>query len=348
VDRIALSSLLALCASLAIPLETFAQSATSNPYRIQVVHVPSPYWGYTYNPYASTLRGIASVGHAQANIIRAQGEFLVNREQAALVREQVRVAKLETRKKELEHWEWEREFKAGALERERDRIRAVEVDRSRKFPPASEILAATALNALLNELKAQPALPGDSTPIEPEWLAHIHVASPAGGHLGLLKHDRIHWPLMLRTSEFKNERENVESLIEQARRDAANKGLTGEEILLLRQLLSSLQRRADTATRSGIAGASWSPSDSIRVYRFLSELKATLDLLEQPETAVYLQPPQGKTVAEVLAYMKRNGLSFAPATVGTERHYIAFHRALADEVNRLQAVRQRARDPEKP
>jgi len=220
---------------------------------------PSPYWGYTYNPYASTLRGIASVGHAQANIIRAQGEFLVNREQAALVREQVRVAKLETRKKELEHWEWEREFKAGALERERDRIRAVEVDRSRKFPPASEILAATALNALLNELKAQPALPGDSTPIEPEWLAHIHVASPAGGHLGLLKHDRIHWPLMLRTSEFKNERENVESLIEQARRDAANKGLTGEEILLLRQLLSSLQRRADTATRSGIAGASWSP-----------------------------------------------------------------------------------------
>ncbi len=251
------------------------------------------------------------------------------------------MAKLETRKKQLEHWEWERDFTAGALERERDRIRAVEVDRSRKDPPASEIFAATALNALLKELKAQPALPAGSTAIEQEWLAHIHVASPAGGHLGLLKHDRIHWPLMLRTTEFRNERENVEDLLERARRAAANNGLSADEVLLLRRLLSLLQQRADSKTRG--TEAVWSPSDSIRVYRFLVELKATLDLLEQPETAIYLQPPQGKTVAEVVAYMKGKGLSFAPATVGTERHYVSFHRALADEVNRIRPTESRSR-----
>ena len=40
-------------------------------------------------------------------------------------------------------------------------------------------------------------------------------------------------------------------------------------------------------------------------------------------------------MAEVVAHMKRHGLQFAPATVGGERYYMGFHRALADELNRV-------------
>ena len=104
-----------------------------NPYQAQVAQLPSPYWGYTFNPYAGYLYGVAAVTEANSR-------YYINIGQAALIREQVRAVKLDFRKKELEQWAWERDFKAEVFERERERMHTREVERSRRDPPASEIL----------------------------------------------------------------------------------------------------------------------------------------------------------------------------------------------------------------
>ncbi len=275
-----------------------------DPYRARNVVIPSPYWGYSINPYASYLHGVADV-------TRANAQYQVIIQQAALAREQVRAVKLQRRRQELEHWAWEREFKLDVLERERERIHNMELNRSRKDPPASEILSASTLNLLLKELKALPDIPGESTPIDPESLSHIHVASPAGGNLGLLKKDQVFWPLMLRTHRFDNERAEVERRLRMARSQVeTGQGVSADLILEMRQLQSRLQQRTDNAIRGVNGEAEWSPSDAIRVERFLKELRATVQILEQPDIAFYLKKLEGKTVAEVVAHMRQNGVLF--------------------------------------
>jgi hypothetical protein len=67
--------------------------------------------------------------------------------------------------------------------------------------------------------------------------------------------------------------------------------------------------------------------------------------LEQPDAAYYLNPLQGRTVAELVDYMKKNGIRFAPATNGCERFYVSLHRALASEVTRLQSSSSSLKNP---
>src|SRR5262249_38607561 len=80
-----------------------AQPAATDPYRITIVTAPSPYWGYTRSPYGSYLHGVA-------DLTRANAEYLVRTQEAAQEREKTRRMKLETRKAELEHIRWEKNF----------------------------------------------------------------------------------------------------------------------------------------------------------------------------------------------------------------------------------------------
>src|SRR5437870_10167644 len=61
-----------------------------NPYAQFSSLTPEPYWGYSGYP-----RSISP----EADLVRAQGQILLDVQQAYLMREQVKVAKLETRRK---------------------------------------------------------------------------------------------------------------------------------------------------------------------------------------------------------------------------------------------------------
>src|SRR5262249_38506064 len=82
-------------------------------------------------------------------------------------------------------------------------------------------------------------------------------------------------------------------------------------------------------------GNLWSPSDFVAAGRTLREIKAALQMLEREDAAYYLAPLQGRTVAELVEFMNSQGLSFATATSGCERHYVALHRALANELTQV-------------
>jgi hypothetical protein len=314
------------------------QSSETDPYKTVVVSVPSPYWGYTYHPYVSPLHGLADV-------TRAQGDFLIKQEQAALLRERVRQKKLETRRKELEQWEWERAFRFEANERQRERIRQAALKRSRNDPPLTEIWSATSLNVLLRDLQKHSGSPGLSVAIDKEGLAHIHVTSGRAGNLGLLKGDKIPWPLLLRTPDLADQRKPIDELLARVKGQAIKGDVTAEDVFTLRRRVAALQARLKGSLRKRADDPAWNPGTYINAQRFLRQVDNALTMLEQPDAAYYLKPPKGKTVAELVQYMKEKGLQFAPATVGSERHYVALHTALAEESRRTSASGEGTRNP---
>ncbi len=119
----------------------------------------SPYWGYTYDPYGGLL-------HGTADIIRSQGDYLKSLQEADLEKEQVRDAKLETRRKYVEQWLWER-ANLPTWQDERERVQREELRRSRNDPPITEIWSGGALNALLDDAKKITSIGQESG--SPPW-----------------------------------------------------------------------------------------------------------------------------------------------------------------------------------
>ena len=149
---------------------------------------PSPYGyypGYSYyDPYGGYLSGAADV-------INAQGQFMVSTQQAYLQREQVRQARLENRRRTFDEYLYERE-RRPTLEDERERARLENLRRSRNDPPVTEIWSGKALNDLLLAIQQQQAQGrrGPRVPVDEDTLKNINVTTGAnsGSQRVLLLH----------------------------------------------------------------------------------------------------------------------------------------------------------------
>jgi hypothetical protein len=111
---------------------------------------------------------------------------------------------------------------------------------------------------------------------------------------------------------------------------------------LVRQAKAGAVKAADlealeqtvSAMRERLAGMIQDVPDPqyIRAKRFLVDLQSGIKVLHQPDAANYFSPmygPESKSVRELVQYMSKNGLRFAPATAGDETAYLAFYQALA-------------------
>ncbi len=340
--RYSLLGALAVCAT-GLMLGDSTASRAADPYVRIVVARPSPYWGYTYVPYVeSPLHGMADIVRAQGDWMRAHGDYLIKNQQASMLREKVRQEHLVTRKKELEYMEWERDFRKNEYNRQLERIRERQVEYNLKHVAESEIYTAKPLNSLFGELKRKPAdLLGEagSIQIEPDVLDHIHVTVSGRANIGLLKDDHIIWPRLFFRSSFRDDREKFEQQLARAKELALvqdrNQAELAEVLDGLEKTIRLCRERLDREIRAGIDDPDCNPTHQINGMRFLERLKDTIFALEKPDVAYYMKPLQAKTVADLVTQMKKNGLQFAPATVGCERSYVALHAVMADEVQRL-------------
>jgi hypothetical protein len=74
------------------------------------------------------------------------------------------------------------------------------------------------------------------------------------------------------------------------------------------------------------------PPRHIESNRYLGELNEAMKLLEKPHAGNYFNgkfSARGKTVADLVGHMSKQGLKFAPAVSGDEAAYENLHRALA-------------------
>jgi hypothetical protein len=284
---------------------------------------PYPYYpGYYYDPYGGYLRGAADV-------INAQGQFLVSTQQAYQMREQTRQARIDNRRRNFDEYLYERE-RRPTLEDERERTRLENVRRSRNDPPITEIWSGKALNDLLLAIQQQQAKGsrGPAVSIDEDVLKNINVTSGASsGSLGLLRDNgQLHWPIELTRPEYEPERKRLDELAANAFKQATTGAVDGNILREMGNIIDGLQTRL----RRSVADSS--PSDYIKAKRYLSDLDSAVKVLEDPNVSKYANrklAAKGGTVSDLVTEMGGQGLKFAPAVAGDENAYVALHRAMA-------------------
>jgi hypothetical protein len=286
-----------------------------------------------YSPYGSSYSESPTAGflHASAAVISSTGRFLLDVQHANLLREQVQQAKIDTRLRVFDQWLYERD-KTPTIERERQRYLREATNRSLNDPPSTEIWSASALNTVLADIQKNLARDNTSSrlphvDLEEEVLRHVNLMSQKGdGHTALLRNDgRLNWPLSLRGTEFKADRE----LLDRLAPDAIKQALAGRvDAGTLRDIVAAANRISNTL---GLNIKDLPSPQYMEARRFLNSLDATIKVLRRPDARDYFTKnfaARGKNVAELVKHITENGLRFAPAVDGDEAAYIALHRAL--------------------
>jgi hypothetical protein len=315
-----------------------AQAASRPPAYVQSQGSAGYYPGYGPVQSNGLYGGYLSGG---ADVINAQGNYMIQRQEANLTREQVQQAKIDTRRKTFDNWLYEREMTPTG-EEERERARMEEYKRSRNDPPLTEIWSGKALNDLLDAQRKTLGVPGPAVPLNPEMLAHINVTSGTGhAGIGLLKGGgQLLWPVALQDEAFAKECKKIEQLLP----EAVKQGQYGP---VPAKLLSDLTKTIDLAA-SKLKGkiTEIDANDYIVGKRYLNELNDSLKVLKDPNAAKYVSgqwSANARTVGELIFNMTKQGLRFAPATRGDQEAYTMLHRAMAyydETINQLVA-----RDP---
>ena len=284
---------------------------------------PGPFgYGYGWDPVGGFTQGVAS-------IVSSQGQFMIDAEQSRLVREQVKQARIDTRRRNFDEWLYEREH-TPTLEDERERSRLEQLRRSRNDPPITEILSGTALNNLLNSiLTMNPPSESEApvVPLAPDVVKGINLSSGATtGSLGVLRDGgRLRWPLALQDEPF----DELRATIDQLSRQSFQQAQGGEvDAKTLRELSKALEEITEKLQNNV---GKISSNDYIPARRYLRELSSSLRTLQDANVANYATgkwAAHGDTVFALVSDMNRQGLRFAPAADGDTAAYMALHRAL--------------------
>jgi hypothetical protein len=156
----------------------------------------------------------------------------------------------------------------------------------------------------------------------------------SGGHVGVCKQGKLSWPWALRRRYFRAERERLDALFARAGTGALDQHTVDD----IEAAVSALQARLKSQIKR------LDINEHIQSKRFLNQCEDAVRALKQADANDYFTgkyTARGKTVAELVAYMSRHGLRFAPAVAGDEAAYSALHRALAQYSRAVHPVTDR-------
>jgi hypothetical protein len=275
------------------------------------------YQPYYYDPYSGFLQGAASV-------MSANGKFRINNQQANLLREQVRSAHIDNNRKAFDEFLYERANRPTWLD-DLERQRKFDLRYALRNASGSEILQGPTLNTLLDDLKQMQAkgVAGKDINLPDDVLNQINVTAGSGINPGLLKAEKLAWPVGLGKSDFAEERKKVERNLQAAISDAERGPV---ETARLQDLSTALDRMSEDL---GAQISEMTPTQFIEARNYLRLLHDAVRALSSPNATNYVNnkfAAKGKTVAELVKNM--SGLQFAPATPGSERAYKRLYEAL--------------------
>jgi hypothetical protein len=284
------------------------------------------YQSYDMNPYSGYLRGAADVTTANAS-------YQMTIQKARLEREQGNQARLQTRRRISEEAEWER-GRTPSPEKAREADMDAALSRARRDPPLTEVWSARSLNALLNHLAAQQVkgARGPTVPLDEETLKSINLTpADSRANAGLLKDGgKLHWPRHLQGAGFSEPRSRLSRRMAEAVQRLKSNPTTPVPHGLVTDMQNDLRALAERL--NGRVGE-LSPSQYIEARRYLSQVGEAIAALSDPKVGTYFNPSwvsKARDVAELVNFMGKSGLRFAPATPGDEPAYTALYRALAD------------------
>jgi hypothetical protein len=283
-------------------------------------YYPGPYGTYIQSPVSGYLQGAASLTTANA-------QYQSIMQDARLQQQQVYQTQVDTRRKMFDEMQYEKANTPTAQDLI-EQNRAMALRHARNDPPNTEIWYGTALNSMLTDIqKSQTTqgMRGPLVPLDQNVLRHVNVTTgTAVGSVGVLRDGtNLTWPRSLRKERFAKERQRIEEAAPKAVKYAA-----GGNDQALDDLTSAVKDLKDK-----IKGAvvELSPDDYISGMRFANQLSDAIKTLEQPMAVNYLNgkwAAQGNNVGELVDYMTKNGLKFAPATEGDESYYSALYQSI--------------------
>jgi hypothetical protein len=292
-------------------------------------------WGtqWMMNPYQGYLSGAADV-------TRANAEYYQTIQQARLLRQETIRSSLQTRRAVIEEAEWERAHMPDPEKIRQEGIRRA-LDRARNTPPLTDIWEARALNALLDYLIAQQGQlstqPGQEerlplVPLSQETLDHINLTvGDSRGNVGLLKNlknnDDLPWPLPLQRELFKEPREQINSLMRGAYKSAERGSKPSNATISdlrhnynkLKDLLGANVDQFDT-------------NEYLQATRYLGYVNNAIEALKNPKIGHYLDgtwKAKARNVADLVQFMREQGLRFDAATPKDEAAYVSLYHSLA-------------------
>jgi hypothetical protein len=300
----------------------------------------NPYGGYspqgsygTYgggnNPYYSNGYG-GDYGYLNGGLLNAYGNLNLQQEQARLLREQVEQAKLDTKKKRFDTLAYIRDHTPSWGEQQAKINRQI-FFRIQNLASPAEIWSGKSLNVLLQNLKkfADAKLPIAASSIDEDTLKHLNVTAKYG-NLGLLRNNgAINWPVALADPDLtsKEERKRIEKETQRLFRQATNDKVDGATLL-------NLQNKMEEIRELLIKNVNRIPTPQyMEAKRFLNDFDSALRALREGDAAPYFDfqskfASAPRTADELVRYMAKAGLKFAPATNGDEAAYQAVHDAL--------------------
>jgi hypothetical protein len=296
-----------------------------NQARFRSVPVTTPYYPpngfWPGNPYGSYWSGTAGV-------VAANGQLMVDQQQAFIMKEQARQARIDTRRKGFDEYLYERDARPTTEDdRERDRIENLR--RSRNDPPVSEIWSGKSLNDLLLAIQQNQAQgrPGPKVPLAPDVLNHINVAATAGrGSVGILRDEgKLTWPAALAGDDYADSRKVLDQLSYEAYKQAQEGRVSSRTI----QDMSSALKKLQTELKRNVDNLS--ANDYIRAKRFVSDLDDAIGALQDPAVTNLVAGkwiPKGGTVEDLARQMTSQGLKFAAAVPGDEAAYQSLQSAM--------------------
>jgi hypothetical protein len=307
--------------------------------RFQSVPVTTPQSAPSYapgyaNPYLSSYGwGIGGLGYGAAlsgaaDVINAQGQFMLDQQQAFMGREQYFQAKIDTRHKNVQEYLYERNV-LPTEEDDRERLRLETIRRARNDPPATEIWSGKALNDMLQAIQKQRAqgVQGPEVAIDQDALKHLNLSgNQTLSSIGLLRDGgKLPWPAAFLDETFNDERKNLDQLAGEVMRQIDSGAADGGTIAAM--------KRAEAKLAKGLKANvdSIAPNDYIEAKRFLNDLDGTFRALQDPNVGKYASgkwAAMGRTVGDLVTEMTRQGLKFAPALAGDNPAYTAIHTAL--------------------
>jgi hypothetical protein len=281
-----------------------------------------PGWPYQVNtPAGSYLQGASSV-------ISAQGQFLINNRQSEIVKEQAEQAKLDTKRKAIEQWQYEQSIQPTISEIQA-KARMESYNQMRGSPSDALVWSGQALNTLLDNVQQPSSYPSrrPSIPLESEMVAKIKFTDGTNrGDVTLFAQGpKIDWPFPLRGQEFKQDRAKIEALSADVVRQADGGQVEYDTIKTIQQTANLMQDDLKDRIEE------FTPSDYMKAKRFLNDLsKGARGLGDRKGTAALKDQSiaQVTTVDQLIASMTRRGLRFAPAKQGDEAAYSALYQSL--------------------
>jgi hypothetical protein len=281
-----------------------------------------PQWP-VYSPTGAYLSGGSDVINSQAN-------FMIAKQQSRVVKEQAEQAKLDTKRKAYEEWQWEQSQapKLGDIQHQ-TQLDALKV--ARNNPSQNDIWSGYTLNILLKAIQRQESvegLRGPTVPLDPNLVKNLNVTTgqtaTTQGSIGMLK-SNLDWPEVLTDERFSKETEQISQLNTEAMKQLMSGKADPGTIRALNNSIDAL--RSDL--RANIAEI---PSNQYtRGVAYVNQLKQAVGQMSSAGAANYVNgtwQAKGDSVGELVNYLTRQGLSFAPATAGHENDYTALYQGL--------------------